>query len=169
MGAILKNTRQQPANNKTTEEEKRTCNCRKPKECPLEGQCLKSAVVYQATVNTEATRYDYIGLTEETFKKRYNSHVTSFRHERFMASTELSKKIWELKNSDTSYDIKWRIIKTAYPYKGGGRSCDLCLTEKLFILMYDSSKGTLLNKRRELISKCRHVNKFRLQKCITEK
>ena len=165
MGSVLKSTRQEPSEGQTTEE-KKTCNCRKPNECPMDGNCLKSAVVYEATISTSTTRYDYIGLTEETFKKRYSSHATSFRHEKLMASTELSKKVWELKNSDTPYDIKWRIIKTAYQYKGGGRTCDLCLTEKLLILMHDSSKGILLNKRRELISKCRHVNKFRLQKCI---
>ena len=36
--------------------------------------------------------------------------------------------------------------------------CNLCLAEKLCILTAD--KSVLLNKRSELITKCRHENKF---------
>ena len=39
--------------------------------------------------------------------------------------------------------------------------CHLCLTEKLYLVR--AKKPSLLNKRTELISKCRHVNKFYLQ------
>ena len=42
-----------------------------------------------------------------------------------------------------------------YKYK-----CDLCLTEKMIIARSDPKK--LLNKRTELICKCRHRNKFLL-------
>ena len=45
-----------------------------------------------------------------------------------------------------------------YIYKCGSRNCDLCLAEKVAIAHY---KGDgLLNKRTELLSKCRHRNKF---------
>ena len=30
-----------------------TCNCRKKPDCPLEGNCLQTNVIYQATVTTE--------------------------------------------------------------------------------------------------------------------
>ena len=36
------------------------------------------------------------------------------------------------------------------------RKCDLCLTEKMIIARSDPKK--LLNKRTELVSKCRHRN-----------
>jgi hypothetical protein len=163
VGSVLKSTRQEPPETSTNEE--KMCNCRKPTECPLEGQCLQSAVVYEAAVTTKDALYDYIGLTEGTFKTRYSAHASSFKHEKHRTSTELSKKVWELKEDGTPYKIKWTIVKHAHPYRGGGRTCDLCLTEKLYILMH-KSESILLNKRRELISKCRHVNKFRLQKCI---
>ena len=45
-----------------------------------------------------------------------------------------------------------------HPYICGMRKCDLCLREKLLIARANSA--SLLNKRDELISKCRHINKF---------
>ena len=49
------------------------------------------------------------------------------------------------------------------PYICGTRKCDLCLCEKLLIARANSA--TLLNNRDELVSKCRHMNKFTL-KCF---
>ena len=48
------------------------CNCRKKNDCPLKNNCLTSSVVYNAKITTESdtTRRNYIGLTEETFKQR---------------------------------------------------------------------------------------------------
>jgi hypothetical protein len=170
MGSVLKSTRQVPSPCQSAtqekEAEKKMCNCRKPGECPLDGKCLQSGVVYEASINAEDIQYKYIGLTESTFKTRYNAHNSSIKHDKWRTSTELSKKVWELKDNGTKYDIKWKIIQHAHPYSGGGKYCDLCLTEKLYILMCDSKY--ILNKRRELISKCRHVNKFRLKKCVID-
>ena len=47
------------------------CNCRKKDSCPLNGECLKSQLVYRATF-TNAVHEDmtkYIGLAETTFKE----------------------------------------------------------------------------------------------------
>ena len=41
------------------------------------------------------------------------------------------------------------------------KKCRLCLQEKFEILAYPNP-DELLNKRSELVSKCRHVNKFLL-------
>ena len=45
----------------------KTCNCRQKNVCPLNGNCLESSVVYQATVtrNDNNTAETYIGLTEK--------------------------------------------------------------------------------------------------------
>ena len=51
----------------------------------------------------------------------------------------------------------------AHPHICGTRKCDLCLCEKLMIARANSA--SLLNKRDELVSKCRHMNKFTL-KCF---
>ena len=72
--------------------------------------------------------------------------------------TELSKLLWSLKDKNKQYTLKWRIKTKAVAYKCGSRKCDLCLAEKVAIARY---KGVgLLNKRNELLSKCRHKNKF---------
>ena len=54
--------------------------------------------------------------------------------------------------------IKSNQIKRAKPYSRKPSCCNLCLAEKLCILTAD--KSMLLNKRSELITKCRHENKF---------
>ena len=51
----------------------------------------------------------------------------------------------------------------AHPYIRGTRKRALCLCEKLMIARANSA--SLLNKRDERVSKCRHMNKFTL-KCF---
>ena len=140
----------------------RSCNCRNRDTCPLQGNCLAKNVVYTAEVKTPDTSRTYIGLSEPSFKLRYANHLQSFRHERHENSTELSKHVWNLKRSNTPYTIRWKIARRAHPYSSESKRCDLCLTEKLLIMTAD--KRTLLNKRPELVSKCRHENKFYLSK-----
>ena len=80
-------------------------------------------------------------------------------------STELSKHIWKLKEEgveDAESRIKWEIVQRAVPYKCGTRKCDLCLSEKLVIATADPNN--MLNTRSELVSKCRHRNKYNLKK-----
>ena len=138
----------------------KTCNCRSKELCPLQGNCLATNIVYNAEVTSQNQRRTYIGLTEPAFKLRYSNHLQSFRHERYKNSTELSKFIWGLKQRNIPYTIKWSIASRARPYSNESKRCDLCLTEKLLIM--NANKQSLLNKRPELISKCRHQNKFYL-------
>ena len=135
------------------------CNCRVPADCPLDRKCQTPCIVYKATVTAPARPPKiYYGLTEGPFKERYRNHTFSFRHKDSSMSTELSKYIWQLKDEDVESRIKWEIVRRAVPYRCGTRKCDLCLSEKLVIATADPS--TMLNKRSELISKCRHRNKY---------
>ena len=143
------------------QEDDRLCNCRKPNECPLDGKCLTKGIVYQADVRADNKLMTYYGLTEHTFKKRYNEHQSDFRHEKHRNSTALSKHIHSLKDSKTDYEVTWKINSKAYPYQPGSKQCDLCLQEKLVICLADPK--TTLNKRNEMVSKCRHKRKFVLQ------
>ena len=86
--------------------------------------------------------------------------MQSIRHEKYETSTELSKKYWEMKRRGGDPIIKWEIMRKVHKYKGGQNNCDLCLTEKLFIIK-DKGKH-LLNSRSEIVSECRHVRKFLL-------
>ena len=112
----------------------------------------------RTTTSDEGTHY--IGLTENTFKERWNQHKNSFKHEGKANSTELSKYVWELKKNGTTPIISWEVIDHARPYNNGSKFCHLCATEKFHII---TSKRNLLNKRTELVSTCRHVNKFLLK------
>ena len=109
-------------NFKNTEE---GCNCRDKNKCPLENKCLSTSLVYKACVyadeNTEVK--NYIGLTEGTFKQRFNGHHLSFRNKKYANSTELSKHIWKLKNSgkDQNTNMKWSIITKAASYNNGSK------------------------------------------------
>ena len=143
-----------------TKNETKTCSCGTKDKCPLNGKCLQKSLVYQATVSTDADTYRYIGLTEHSFKQRFTNHNQSFRHEKYSNSTELSKFIWKLKNSKTNYNITWQVLQSSIPYEIGGSKCDLCLSEKLHII---KASYPIINKRTELISKCRHKNKFSLR------
>ena len=137
-----------------------TCNCRKPADCPLNGNCLKSSVVYQATVSTSDDKpaQTYVGLTENSFKTRFANHKSSFKDPKKRLSTELSKHIWQLKESNTKFQIAWKILKHASPFNPASNRCNLCLWEKFFIICRPDL--ATLNKRNELVTSCRHASKF---------
>ena len=140
--------------------EKRSCNSRVKDNCPLNGKCLHECIVYQAKVVTNNECKEYFETAEGEFKLRYNYHTMSFRHKKRVNDTELSKYLWKLKEENADYNLQWSIKVYASPYKCGTRKCDLCLTEKMIIARSDPKK--LLNKRRGLVSKCSHRNKFLL-------
>ena len=144
---------------KKTETSER-CNCRRKDNCPVNGQCQKTNVIYQAVVKCDGTSESYVGLTSNSFKTRYNKHKNTFNDIRQKFSTELSKHIWTLKCQNRDYEIKWNILCRAQPYSNATKRCNLCITEKYYIIC--RPELATLNKRSELISKCRHQAKFLL-------
>ena len=103
----------------------------------------------------------YYGSCETEFKIRYNNHKQSFKFENKKHATELSKAVWNAKDAGETPLIEWSIVKRVPPYQCGSKICQLCLAEKMSILQAD--KKNLLNKRSELVSKCRHISKFLLK------
>ena len=112
-----------------------------------------------AGIETKNTK-TYLGCSEN-FKLRFANHKMSFTNESHRADTELSKYIWDLKNKGIDYSIKWRIVRETSGYNNINNTCNLCTAEKLEICNF-KNKTNLLNKRNELVSKCRHENKFLL-------
>ena len=143
-----------------TSHQEKSCNCRNKNSCPLDGNCQVKNIVYKATVTTEQNYRIYYGTAEGEFKTRYNNHKYSFRDRKNINERELSKYIWQLNDKNIDFNLKWEIGAFTSPYKCGTRRCDLCLTEKLSIIR--AHPLIILNKRTELISKCRHRNKFTL-------
>lgn len=141
----------------------RKCNCRDASNCPMPGECLTPSIIYQATItpangNKEET---YVGLTETTFKTRYNNHKTTFNNRGKRTSTELSNYIWELKDNNIGFRIKWKILMRINAYNGGNSKCGLCIAEKFYIIFQPHM--STLNERRELVTTCRHINKHLLK------
>jgi hypothetical protein len=153
----------QAHNNKLINHQKKEepkCNCRRKEDCPLPGKCTIANIIYEAKISTTNEDKYYIGLTATSFKSRYANHKNSFANERKRHSTEISKYVWSLRDKNTPYKITWKILKQAQPYSPRTKRCNLCLWEKFHIIT--SNKANLLNSRSELISTCRHRNKFLL-------
>ena len=73
--------------------------------------------------------------------------------------TDMSKKVWELKDEGKVPKVTFTIVRKSSPYQAWSVYCNLCLWEKFYIM-----KGNdLVNTRDELVSKCRHANKFLLK------
>ena len=138
--------------------EHRKCNCRDRKECPLQNQCLEKNIIYQATVKTQKEENTYVGVTETPFKTRYGNHKQSINNPKYKSQTELSKHIWTLKDQNTEFSITWKILRHATPYNSSTKRCNLCTTEKYIILC--KQELATLNTKAELVSNCRHKNKF---------
>ena len=70
--------------------------------------------------------------------------------------------IYIYKDKGQECEIEWSILRKSTPYRAGSKQCNLCLWEKLYIMK--GNKDILINKKDELVSKCRHVDKFLLSK-----
>ena len=77
------------------------------------------------------------------------------------SATALSLYVWSMRDKGKEPTVRWRILDKGKAYQPGSNGCALCLTEKYRILMAD--RTTSLNKRSELVAKCRHSAKFKLE------
>ena len=140
------------------------CNCRIKDECPVNGFCNSEKVVYKATISTLENKTEvkaYIGISAGKWKQRFYNHKHSFSNYKIRNQTALSSHYWDLKDRGLTPIIKWEFIKTSSTPNGFKGRCNLCLDEKICILKY-RPPSQLLNKRNELIFKCRHRNRFKL-------
>ena len=71
-----------------------------------------------------------------------------------MHNTALSAHVWDLKDKDSNFNIKWDFLETAPTCNPVTKKCRLCLKEKYHIL-YNNTKSTL-NRRQEIFNTCRH-------------
>ena len=60
--------------------------------------------------------------------------MLSFAKENMRNCTSLSSAIHTIQDKKITYEVSWKILRKAYPYRIGGKECDLCLTESLEIL-----------------------------------
>ena len=107
-------------------EPEKSCDCRREDRCPMSGKCQVKSIVYKARISSENNDKEYIGLTENTFKKQFSSHLQSIRHDKYEHGTELSKYVWRLKRrmaNGENHDINRSVHKQASAYTNKSKRC----------------------------------------------
>ena len=134
------------------------------KKCPLNGECLTECIVYKATLTAaDGEVKTYTGITQPPFKKRLYRHHADRRDRELEHATTMAAYYWKKKDQGVDIaDTSWEILRKCHPYKPGGKTCDLCLSEKLFIMKNTDPRS--LNQRSELMNTCRHRYAYKLRK-----
>ena len=139
------------------------CNCRIKESCPLQNQYLTPKIIYRADVENDinsGTKF-YFGLTETLSKERFGNHAWDFKHKTYSKSTELSRYLWNLKETGINPIVRWSVVDKIY-CSTKINYCKLCLLENLYITDFIDD-NPLLNKRNEFASGCKHQNRLLLK------
>ena len=127
---------------------------------PTQRKCLTNNVLYHAIITTieenPKTKIHY-GVCKTAFKFRYANHKKTFNNIKYQTVTEILSKYWNIISTNKTYNISWEILGTHKLYNQSFKRCLLCLNEKLANALHKDNN--MLNKRSEIISKCRHINK----------
>ena len=140
----------------------RKCNCRSPENCPLNGKCLEESLIYSSKVSSNLGTKEYIGVTKNTFKERWDGHNFDARHIEFRHRTTLANYIWSLKERNIPFEQTWSIEAHARSYSPEAGYCNACCVEKYLIFKYFHARN-LTNRRHELCFQCRHLPGFLLK------
>ena len=94
------------------------CNLKNKNDCPPDGNCQTSDVIYKCitstTVNSDKI---YLGTAEGNFKKRCYNHKTSYKNSEKANGTTLSKYVWEVNHKyKETPSLKWSIVKCVPGY-----------------------------------------------------
>ena len=76
------------------------------------------------------------------------------------SDTELSNEFWKIKYNKCSTNITWQILVRHQAYNTSSKRCSLCLNEKLKKALHVNNN--IINRRTEILNKCRHKDKHAL-------
>ena len=110
-----------------------------------------------ATVEAETNTSSYVGMNGNSFKTRYYNHIKSLKNKCYKNKTELSKYIWKLREKEVEHTITWKNLRQSSTCQRPSGLCNLCLKEKLEILLSQAKPSKQFNGRLE-VSTCRHVS-----------
>ena len=139
----------------------RTFNCIRNHQCPLNKNCRTYNVLYKASItrNEENSKTNILyEFSETAFNLRYKNHKRTFNNIKCQTDTELSSEYWNIISTNKTPSIYWEILGAHKLYNQSSKRCFLCLNEKPAIAL--QKDDTILNKRSDVISKCRHRNKY---------
>ena len=108
-----------------------------------------------ATVKTETNTSSYVCMTGNNLKNRY--YIKSLKNKRYKNETELSRYMWKLKEKEVEHTITWKKLRQSDTCQRRSGLCNLCLEEKVEILLSQVKPPTQLNRRFE-VSTCRYVS-----------
>ena len=121
---------------KPTEPQK-LCNYLVKEDCPMNGLCLTSSILYQATTrcsDSKCKQKRYKGICETTFKKRCANHKKSFNLIKSKNDTTFSIEYWNLKQIQQAPRLTWEIKVQYKAYNLTLKKGNLCLNQKLATL-----------------------------------
>ena len=146
-------------------QEEEHCNCNgRMGPCPLDGNCrIERSCIYSCKVTRQDTQQTetYTGQAGNTFKDRYYGHNRSLSS-KANKQTTLSNYVWELRDNNTPYQLKWTILDKAKKFNPITNKCRLCLKE-MFYICYKPETASL-NSRSEIYGWCKHRPQWTLQK-----
>ena len=93
----------------------------------------------------------YLSVDMQTIKKTFNNI-------KYHTNKELSNEYWNIIPTNKTRKISWEILGTRKSYNQISKQCLPCHNEKLAIALHEDDN--MLNKRSEVISKCRHRYKY---------
>ena len=130
----------------------------------MSGKYQVQNVVYKCTVSAtpNSPKQVYLDVAEGGWKQKLYNHKKLIKNKSYRNDTTLSNYLWNLREKHNVFPtLKWSVVKSVPGYSNISKRCLLCLTEKVLIATYENPEE-LLNKRSELMAKCRHDNKFLL-------
>ena len=101
-------------------------------------------------------------MSKRQFIDRWKEHRGNIKYEH-QKGTKLSSFIWKQRSLGETIrfkDIKWNLKAKTSSYTAGAKLCNTCLCEKTYIALANPS--SILNSRKEIISKCPHRRYFKL-------
>ena len=100
-------------------------------------------------------------MSARPLRKRISYHLVSFKSDD-MNQTELSKLVHDLKSKNIDHEVEFELIENKPSYTSSRKNCQLCIAESYNILF----KGlpNMINSKVEIIGKCRHRAKFKLNR-----
>ena len=99
----------------------------------------------QKTTNRKKATVDI-----RAFQTRYNNPTSSFRNPKHKHSTELSKYIWQLKQCNIEYSIRWKVFTKCKVCSNKTKRYNLSLQQKYVITYYP--KLSALNSKKNFCS-----------------
>ena len=136
----------------------RTCNCTKKHQRPFNDKRLTNTKqVSHQTKKIQKQKFIMALVKQHSSSDMQTIHKQTFNNIKNQTDTELSNEYWNINLASKTSNISWEILGTHKSYNQSSKRCLLCLNEKLAIALHKNDN--MLNKRSEVMSKCRHRSK----------